>query len=100
MNDLKSKRNILQLFRLDKIHKFPKCFHSGLLPVEKQCDSIRMIFLHFYQLCVGNCCEWGGNRASFGQHGAVAPLVSYLSSDDVAVHQTTTLALFQLSKDP
>ena len=48
----------------------------------------------------GNCCEWGSNRASFGKHGAVAPLVGYLASEDVRVHQTTTLALFQLSKDP
>ena len=51
-------------------------------------------------LAIGNCCEWGANRAAFGKHGAVAPLVSYLSSTDVGVHQTTTLALFQLSKDP
>ena len=27
---------------------------------------------------MGNCCEWPGNRALFGQSGAVAPLVNYL----------------------
>ena len=36
----------------------------------------------------------------FGKSGAVAPLVSYLQSSDLNVHITTTLALFQLSKDP
>ena len=41
-----------------------------------------------------------GNRALFGKSGAVAPLVSYLQSSDLNVHITTTLALFQLSKDP
>ena len=51
-------------------------------------------------LAIGNCCEWAGNRALFGKSGAVAPLVSYLQSSDLNVHITTTLALFQLSKDP
>ena len=46
-----------------------------------------------YHLCAGN-------RALFGKSGAVAPLVSYLQSSDLNVHITTTLALFQLSKDP
>ena len=41
-----------------------------------------------------------GNRALFGKSGAVAPLVAYLQSSDLNVHITTTLALFQLSKDP
>ena len=41
-----------------------------------------------------------GNRALFGQSGAVAPLVSYLSSNDLEVHRSTSVALFQLSKDP
>ena len=51
-------------------------------------------------MAIANCCEWAGNRTIFGTAGAVAPLVSYLSSADIEVHQTTTLALFQLSKDP
>ena len=51
-------------------------------------------------LAIGNCCEWSSNRAMFGRCGAVAPLVTYRSSNDIDVHQTTTLALFQLSKDP
>ncbi len=41
-----------------------------------------------------------GNRALFGQSGAVAPLVSYLASNDLEVHRSTSVALFQLSKDP
>ena len=41
-----------------------------------------------------------GNRASFGQSGAVAPLVNYLTSSSVAVHRSTSVALYQLSKDP
>ena len=49
---------------------------------------------------IGNCCEWPGNRALFGQSGAVAPLVNYLASNDLEVHRTTSQALFQLSKDP
>lgn len=43
---------------------------------------------------------WGSNRASFGDAGAVAPLVRYLKSKDKAVHQSTAMALYQLSKDP
>ncbi len=41
-----------------------------------------------------------GNRASFGQAGAVAPLVTYLTTSDLEVHRSTSVALFQLSKDP
>jgi len=52
-------------------------------------------------LAIGNCCDWAGNRASFGQSGAVAPLVSYLAaSDDHEVHRSASTALYQLSKDP
>ena len=36
---------------------------------------------------MGNCCEWPGNRALFGQSGAVAPLVNYLG------------LIFQISKN-
>lgn len=49
---------------------------------------------------IGHCCDWDNNRVSFGACGAVAPLVSYLKSEDSAVHQATAEALFQLSKDP
>uniref|UniRef100_A0A3Q3MEL8 Outer dynein arm docking complex subunit 2 n=1 Tax=Mastacembelus armatus TaxID=205130 RepID=A0A3Q3MEL8_9TELE len=49
---------------------------------------------------IGHCCMWGSNRASFGVSGAVAPLVRYLKSKDSAVHQSTAMALYQLSKDP
>lgn len=48
----------------------------------------------------GNCCDWAGNRAMFGQSGAVAPLVNYLTSIDLEVHRSTSVALYQLSKDP
>ena len=37
-------------------------------------------------------------RALFGKAGAVAPLVSYLTSSDLEVHRTTAAALHQLSK--
>uniref|UniRef100_A0A3Q3VZX0 Uncharacterized protein n=1 Tax=Mola mola TaxID=94237 RepID=A0A3Q3VZX0_MOLML len=47
-----------------------------------------------------HCCMWGNNKASFGDAGAVAPLVSYLKSKDPAVHKSTVMALYQLSKDP
>lgn len=43
---------------------------------------------------------WGSNRGSFGDAGAVPPLVRYLKSKDSAVHQNTVMALYQLSKDP
>ena len=49
---------------------------------------------------IANCCDWPGNRAMFGQAGAVAPLVNYLSSTDLEVHRSTSVALYQLSKDP
>uniref|UniRef100_A0A3B4WF26 Outer dynein arm docking complex subunit 2 n=1 Tax=Seriola lalandi dorsalis TaxID=1841481 RepID=A0A3B4WF26_SERLL len=49
---------------------------------------------------ISQCCMWGSNRASFGEAGAVAPLVRYLKSKDSAVHESTAMALYQLSKDP
>nr|XP_006811379.1 PREDICTED: armadillo repeat-containing protein 4-like [Saccoglossus kowalevskii] len=49
---------------------------------------------------IARCCMWGNNRVSFGQHGAVAPLVKYLKSPNKDVHRATAEALFQLSKDP
>ncbi|XP_023679477.1 outer dynein arm-docking complex subunit 2 isoform X2 [Paramormyrops kingsleyae] len=49
---------------------------------------------------IAHCCAWGANRVSFGEAGAVAPLVRYLRSDNASVHRATAQALFQLSKDP
>lgn len=43
---------------------------------------------------------WGSNRTSFGDAGAVPPLVHYLKSKDSAVHKSTVMALYQLSKEP
>ena len=43
---------------------------------------------------------WPSNIESFGEVGAVAPLVLYLESQDCAVHRATAEALFQLSKSP
>ena len=52
-------------------------------------------------LAISSCSDWSKNRATFGQSGAVGPLVTYLnSSSDLEVRQNTTLALYQLSKDP
>ena len=49
---------------------------------------------------ISRCCNWGNNRVAFGQEEAVAPLVRYLKSQDLAVHRSTARALHQLSKDP
>lgn len=49
---------------------------------------------------IGRCCMWGGNRTSFGDAGAVPPLVHYLKSKDGSVHKSTVMALYQLSKEP
>lgn len=47
---------------------------------------------------IARCCNWGDNRERFGKEHAVAPLVSYLKSQDAEVHCSTAGALFQLSK--
>ncbi|XP_043960340.1 uncharacterized protein LOC122824145 isoform X2 [Gambusia affinis] len=49
---------------------------------------------------IGHCCMWGSNRACFGEHGAVGPLVQYLESNDNLLLLNTTMALYQLSKEP
>lgn len=49
---------------------------------------------------IGLCSMCSCNRASFGDSGAVAPLVRYLKSKDEAVHQRTAMALYQLSRNP
>lgn len=48
---------------------------------------------------ISRCCMWGRNRVAFGEHKAVAPLVSYLKSKDTNVHRATAQALYQLSED-
>lgn len=49
---------------------------------------------------IARCCAWGNNRVSFGQAGAVPPLVRYLKSNNSDVHRSTAKALYQLSRDP
>ncbi|KAK7939015.1 hypothetical protein WMY93_002341 [Mugilogobius chulae] len=48
---------------------------------------------------IAYCCMWSQNRTAFGKAGAVAPLVRYVKSDNSQVHETTVVALYQLSKD-
>jgi len=55
---------------------------------------------HHLAEAIARCCTWGNNRVSFGQAGAVAPLVRYLKSKSVDVHRSTAKALHQLSRDP
>lgn len=49
---------------------------------------------------IANCCSWNNNCHQFGALDAVRPLVSYLESNNKAVHRTTALALHQLSTNP
>ena len=62
--------------------------------------SFSLFIMSFIGLNCDNLISLLGNRASFGQSGAVAPLVNYLTSSSVAVHRSTSVALYQLSKDP
>ena len=55
---------------------------------------------HHLAEAIARCCTWGNNRVSFGQAGAVAPLVRYLKSKSVDVHRSTAKALHQLSRNP
>lgn len=55
---------------------------------------------HHLAEAIARCCTWGNNRVSFGQAGAVPPLVRYLKSKNPDVHRATAKALFQLSRDP
>ena len=55
---------------------------------------------HHLAEAIARCCTWGNNRVSFGQAGAVAPLVRYLKSRNLDVHRSTAKALYQLSRDP
>ncbi|XP_019587038.2 outer dynein arm-docking complex subunit 2 isoform X1 [Rhinolophus sinicus] len=48
---------------------------------------------------ISRCCMWGRNKAAFGEHKAVAPLVRYLKSNDTNVHRATAQALYELSED-
>ena len=62
--------------------------------------AFSLFIMSFIGLNCDNLISLLGNRASFGQSGAVAPLVNYLTSSSVAVHRSTSVALYQLSKDP
>ncbi|KAJ7395878.1 hypothetical protein BTVI_150843 [Pitangus sulphuratus] len=46
-----------------------------------------------------NCCMWGSNRAAFGEHKAVGPLVRYMKARDPSVQRAAALALYQLSEE-
>ncbi|XP_055364340.1 outer dynein arm-docking complex subunit 2 isoform X2 [Betta splendens] len=73
----------------------------GVVPLLSKLTNTRDVKLrHHLADAIGHCCMWGSNRVSFGVAGAVAPLVCYLKSQDSAVHQSTAMALYQLSKDP
>ena len=74
--------------------------HGVIEKLAKLADTDNDVLRAKLAQAIGNCCEWPGNRALFGQSGAVAPLVNYLASNDIEVHRTTSSALFQLSKDP
>ncbi|KAH1000340.1 armadillo repeat-containing protein gudu [Dendroctonus ponderosae] len=49
---------------------------------------------------IAYCCAWGSNCKEFGRLGAITPLVQYMADGEPAVHRTTALALFHLSKNP
>lgn len=49
---------------------------------------------------IAQCCRWGKNKQTFGQQGAVAPLVGYLRSKNAEVQRSTARALYELSFDP
>ncbi|XP_065185436.1 outer dynein arm-docking complex subunit 2-like isoform X2 [Sycon ciliatum] len=57
-------------------------------------DGLR---LHLAE-AIARCCNYSRNRETFGECGAVAPLVSYLTSHDEHVRQATCRALYQLSR--
>ncbi|XP_035981660.1 armadillo repeat-containing protein 4-like [Fundulus heteroclitus] len=54
----------------------------------------------YYAEAIGHCCMWRSNRASFGEYGAVGPLVRYLELKETSVLMSTAMALYQLSKEP
>ncbi|RVE59027.1 hypothetical protein OJAV_G00200110 [Oryzias javanicus] len=55
---------------------------------------------HHLSDAICHCCQYANNAASFGEAGAVEPLVKFMKSEDVLVRQSATMALFQLSWDP
>lgn len=69
---------------------------SSLYVVLQEEDKLR----RYLAEAIACCCTWGSNCVSFGEAGAVAPLVRYLYSKDPSVHQATAQALFELSKEP
>ena len=88
------------LFFRDKENLAVITDHGVIEKLAKLADTDNDVLRAKLAQAIGNCCEWPGNRALFGQSGAVAPLVNYLASNDIEVHRTTSSALFQLSKDP
>lgn len=69
---------------------------SSFCPLPQTDERLR----RYLSEAIGLCSMCRCNRASFGDSGAVAPLVRYLKSKDEAVHQRTAMALYQLSRNP
>ena len=86
-NIARDKENLAVITDHGVIHKLAKLAHTSD-------DQLRAKLAE----AISNCCELESNRALFGKAGAVAPLVSYLTSQDLEVHRTTAAALHQLSK--
>ncbi|XP_067625312.1 armadillo repeat-containing protein gudu [Eurosta solidaginis] len=49
---------------------------------------------------IASCATFGNNTQELGRLRTVTPIVSYLTSNDPAVHRTTSMALEKLSMDP
>uniref|UniRef100_A0A0K8W687 Armadillo repeat-containing protein 4 n=1 Tax=Bactrocera latifrons TaxID=174628 RepID=A0A0K8W687_BACLA len=49
---------------------------------------------------IASCATFGNNTQELGRLRTVTPIVSYLTSNDPAVHRTTAMALEKLSMDP
>ena len=86
-NIARDKENLAVITDHGVIHKLARLAHTND-------DLLRAKLAE----AISNCCELESNRALFGKAGAVAPLVSYLTSSDLEVHRTTAAALHQLSK--
>ena len=66
--------------------------HGVIEKLAKLADTDNDVLRAKLAQAIGNCCEWPGNRALFGQSGAVAPLVNYLASSDIEVHKRHSIA--------
>ena len=86
-NIARDKENLAVITDHGVIHKLAKLAHTSS-------DLLRSKLAE----AISNCCELESNRALFGKAGAVAPLVTYLTSSVLEVHRTTAAALHQLSK--